>query len=223
MVRTVRAGAFATAALAFAATILWAAPVRAFDGGIVPALYFEHATAGQELSELALNGDALDGDELPATTGTEEAGHMAATAETPSPRGLVELVETYAGAESLSAEQHCLASAVYFEARGESLEGQLAVAEVVLNRAASGRYPATWCGVVVQRAQFSFVRRGTIPRADRDSEAWRRAVAISRIAEAREQRVLPQDVLWYHASYVRPSWGRRLDRNGQIGTHIFYR
>lgn len=141
----------------------------------------------------------------------------------PPPRGLVELVERHASGDTLTAEQNCLASAVYFEARGESLEGQLAVAEVVLNRARSGRYPSTWCGVVRQPAQFSFVRRGAIPAANRNSEAWRRAVAISSIAETRAQRLLPENVLWYHASYVSPSWGRRLDRNGQIGAHIFYR
>lgn len=146
-----------------------------------------------------------------------------ASAEAPRPRGLVELVERLAGGDTLTAEQNCLASAVYFEARGETLEGQLAVAEVVLNRARSGRYPASWCGVVRQPAQFSFVRRGRIPAAPRASEAWRRAVAIARVAESRAQRLLPENVLWYHAAYVRPSWGRRLDRNGRIGAHIFYR
>lgn len=146
-----------------------------------------------------------------------------ASAEAPRPRGLVELVERLAGGGTLTAEQDCLASAVYFEARGETLEGQLAVAEVVLNRARSGRYPASWCGVVRQPAQFSFVRRGRIPAAPRASEAWRRAVAIARVAESRAQRLLPENVLWYHAAYVSPSWGRRLDRNGQIGAHIFYR
>lgn len=145
-------------------------------------------------------------------------------AEAPRPRGLVELVDSHSAGDALTPEQNCLVSAVYFEARGESLEGQLAVAEVVLNRSRSGRYPATWCGVVRQHAQFSFVRRGRIPGANQASEAWRRAVAISRIAATRaHQRLLPETTLWYHANYVRPSWGRRLDRSGQIGAHIFYR
>jgi len=145
-------------------------------------------------------------------------------AETPRPRGLVELVESHEASGALTAEQDCLANAVYFEARGESLEGQLAVAEVVLNRARSGRYPSTWCGVVRQPAQFSFVRRGRIPAADRSSMAWRRAVAIARIAAARShERLLPENTLWYHANYVSPGWGRRLSRSGRIGAHIFYR
>ncbi|HST37416.1 MAG TPA: cell wall hydrolase, partial [Allosphingosinicella sp.] len=80
------------------------------------------------------------------------------------------------------------------------------------------------CGVVAQRAQFSFVRRGHIPTPNRASQPWRRAVAIARIAATQaHQRLLPESTLWYHASYVRPSWGRRLDRSGQIGAHIFYR
>ena len=125
--------------------------------------------------------------------------------------------------ETRGAEEDCLANAVYFEARGETLEGQLAVAEVVLNRARSGRYPTTWCGVVTQRAQFSFVRSGVIPRADRSTEAWRRAVAIARIAQQGSTRLLEPNVLWYHANYVSPSWGRRLARSSVIGAHIFYR
>ena len=105
---------------------------------------------------------------------------------TPAPRSrpLDAQVAEHAAAETSGAEEDCLANAVYFEARGESLEGQLAVAEVVMNRAASGRYPATLCGVVRQPSQFSFVRRGMIPRADRGSDAWRRAVAVARIAQA---------------------------------------
>ena len=119
--------------------------------------------------------------------------------------------------------RNCLANAVYFEARGEPLQGQLAVAEVVMNRAASGRYPASLCGVVVQPAQFSFVRRGRIPRADRASEAWRRAVGVARVAvERMAPRLLPPSCLWYHANYVSPSWGRRLAETTRIGLHIFY-
>ena len=134
----------------------------------------------------------------------------------------VALVASQAAYSVRDDEQECLANAVYFEARGEPLEGQLAVAEVVLNRSRSGRYPPTICGVVTQRAQFSFVRRGVMPRADRTSEAWRRAVGIANVAQARGMRLLSDNVLWYHATYVSPSWGRRLARNTQIGLHIFY-
>jgi spore germination cell wall hydrolase CwlJ-like protein len=141
----------------------------------------------------------------------------------PLPQGLGDLVEAFAADAAPDTEQDCLATAVYFEARGEPVEGQLAVAEVVLNRASSGRYPASLCAVVTQKAQFSFVRRGgKFPKANRKSDAWRKAVAIAHIAEAKLATELKPDVLWYHATYVTPSWGRRLTRQTQIGLHIFY-
>jgi len=209
MIRTVRAAAFAVAAFAFAAAAFTGGPVRAQAGeGAAPvASYLDHGSA----SVAAFSGALGVNDEAPPP---------AAAAE---PRSLDELVARHQAAETSGAEQDCLANAVYFEARSEPLQGQLAVAEVVINRAASGRYPSTLCGVVVQPAQFSFVRRGRIPRADRGSDAWRRAVAVARIAEARMMpRVLPQSCLWYHARYVSPGWGRRLERSARIGLHIFY-
>ena len=145
-------------------------------------------------------------------------------ADTMRGRPLDEQVAAYERVETDNQEQDCLASAVYFEARGESLEGQLAVAEVVMNRAASGRYPSTICGVVEQPWQFSFVNAtGRIPNANRDSVAWSRAVAIARIAQEGVTDQLSSDCLWYHADYVSPSWGRRLNRVTKIGLHIFYR
>jgi spore germination cell wall hydrolase CwlJ-like protein len=139
------------------------------------------------------------------------------------PGTLAEQVAEQAGTLTADAEQDCLASAVYFEARGEPIEGQLAVADVVLNRVASSRYPDTICEVVEQPWQFSFVNRtGSIPQADRSSEAWRKAVAIARIAQAGTARAVDSDVLWYHAEYVSPSWGTRLARQDKIGLHIFY-
>lgn len=136
---------------------------------------------------------------------------------------LYALVDRYATNEVMDEQMTCLATAVYFEARGESLEGQLAVAKVVMNRAASGKYPSTWCATVKQPWQFSFVRNGVFPRVDTASTAWRRAQAIARLATANVVPSLSDDVLWYHADYVAPSWGRRLERVEKIGTHIFYR
>lgn len=138
------------------------------------------------------------------------------------PVALSELVARFVPASALDEAFNCLATAVYFEARGESLEGQLAVAEVVLNRAASGVYPKEVCAVVTQKAQFSFVRRGQLPRPDEASEAWRRAVAVAHVARNRLADAVPDNVLWYHADYVAPSWGKRLNRVSRIGAHIFY-
>lgn len=136
---------------------------------------------------------------------------------------LDEQVAAAARVETDSEEQDCLASAVYFEARGEPLKGQLAVADVVLNRVRSAEYPDTICEVVEQPWQFSFVNAtGSIPEADRSSQAWRKAVAIARIALAGTARAVGRGVLWYHADYVAPSWGSRLARQDRIGLHIFY-
>jgi hypothetical protein len=200
-----RAAAVAVAVFACACSALLGGPVLAWEGGVaLPTVsYLDHASAQLGIGELGLNDDA-----------------SAAPAD---PRFLDALVENEAGQETGDAEQECLANAVYFEARGESLQGQLAVAEVVINRAASGRYPASLCGVVVQPAQFSFVHRGRIPLADKASEAWRRAVGVARVAaEGMAPRLLPQSCLWYHANYVSPSWGRRLAETTRIGLHIFY-
>lgn len=132
------------------------------------------------------------------------------------------MVDAYAGSAVADTEQECLAGAVYFEARSEPIEGQLAVADVVINRTRSGRSPTTICEVVTQKAQFSFIRNGRFPKADRNSEAWHKAVAISRIARDKLASQVPSNVLWYHATYVSPSWGRRLTKVNQIGLHIFY-
>jgi N-acetylmuramoyl-L-alanine amidase len=136
---------------------------------------------------------------------------------------LYALVDKYSVGEALDEQANCLATAVYFEARGESLEGQLAVARVVMNRAKSGKYPSDWCSVVKQPWQFSFVRNRQFPAINTSSNAWARAQGVARIAIADVVPSVSEDVLWYHATYVAPSWGRRLNLAQKIGTHIFYR
>ena len=136
---------------------------------------------------------------------------------------LYALVDKYSAGAPLDEQANCLATAVYFEARGESVEGQLAVARVVMNRAASGKYPPDWCSVVKQPWQFSFVRNGQFPAVDTQSAAWARAQGVARLAVANVVPSLDPDVLWYHATYVAPSWGRHLSYVEKIGLHIFYR
>ncbi|HET9811950.1 MAG TPA: cell wall hydrolase [Sphingomicrobium sp.] len=136
---------------------------------------------------------------------------------------LYALVDRFSTGAPLGEQANCLATAVYFESRGESLEGQLAVAEVVMNRAASGQYPSTWCDVVKQPWQFSFVRHGQFPAINYNSDAWSKAQGIARLAMANVMRSVPNDVLWYHADYVSPSWGSRLTYVERIGAHLFYR
>ena len=139
--------------------------------------------------------------------------------------GLHALAERFSAGVPLDEEANCMAVAVYHEARGETVEGQLAVARVIMNRAASGKYPSTWCGVVKQPWQFSFVnpRTGYMPGVDQASASWRKALGVTRLAMANAVPSLSNDVLWYHADYVAPSWGRRLTRVNKIGAHIFYR
>jgi N-acetylmuramoyl-L-alanine amidase len=121
----------------------------------------------------------------------------------------------------LDAEMQCLAGTVYFESKSESLQGQLAVARVVLARVASSRFPDTICGVVFQHRQFSFVRGGKMPPIRTGHRHWRNAVAIAKIAMHDGWESSVEGALFFHASYVSPGW--RLKRLATIDNHIFYR
>lgn len=156
---------------------------------------------------------------LPPEVGDADMAEIA----TPQADSLADLVKQTDTAYALSREMECLAGAVYFEARGEPLSGQLAVAQVVINRAESGRFPSSYCGVVFQRSQFSFVKGGQLPPTRRDSEAWKRAKAIARIAHEGHWQSEVGDALYFHANYVRPSWSHNKSRLAAINTHIFYR
>jgi len=142
-------------------------------------------------------------------------------AEKPARRTLAELVADHSGTRTSDAQQECLAGAVYFESKGEPLHGQLSVAEVILNRARSGRFPASACGVVKQRGQFSFIRGGRFPAIARGSLAWKRAVAIAHIAVQDLADGPAPKALFFHAKRVSPRW--RLTRVAAVGNHIFYR
>ena len=115
----------------------------------------------------------------------------------------------------------CLAGAIYFEARGESLDGQLAVGRVIVERENSNRFPDSYCGVVFQRSQFSFVRGSRMPAIRESSAAWRRAVAVARIADQGSWDSPAEGALFFHAARVSPGWG--LTRLARIDNHIFYR
>ena len=130
-------------------------------------------------------------------------------------------------------ERLCLAQAIYHEARGESREGQLAVANVIINRAMSKKYPSTICGVVFQNAdkgrykcQFTFACDG---RSDmgRERSAWNRSIKMAEDAFYEFQRgerpgVVPNSVLFYHTTAVAPKWSHTFNRVAAIGSHVFY-
>jgi hypothetical protein len=136
---------------------------------------------------------------------------------------LYALVDRFSAGAPLTDEANCIAVAVYHEARGESLEGQIAVAKVIMNRAASGKYPTSWCGVVKQPWQFSFVHHGQFPSVDQASDAWHKAIGVTRLAVANAVPSVPTGCMWYHADYVAPRWRNNLTRVEKIGAHIFYR
>lgn len=125
-------------------------------------------------------------------------------------------------------EIHCLAQAVYFEARNEPLEGQMAVAQVVLNRVRSPYYPKSICGVVFQGethhhgCQFSFACDG-LADDPVNPVAWKQAMTIGQTALAQQQDDITLDATHYHASYVDPAWAATLKPTVRLGHHIFYR
>jgi N-acetylmuramoyl-L-alanine amidase len=139
----------------------------------------------------------------------------------PSATSLAALVSHNLSTETGSREDECLAVAVFFESKSESLEGQLAVARTVINRAKSGRFPSSLCGVVTQPSQFSFVRSGRFPAIARSSRDWREAVAIARIARNDLWKSPVPHALFFHATHVSPKWN--LKRIASVGNHVFYR
>ncbi len=126
------------------------------------------------------------------------------------------------------AQWRCLTEAIYFEARGESLAGQVAVAEVILNRVDAPRYPDSICAVVGQGAerrnacQFSYKCDGA-PERITETAAFERAGKIAHLLLEGRPRVLTGAATHYHATYVRPKWSRKLVRTARIDSHIFYR
>lgn len=149
------------------------------------------------------------------------APRIEAESVAPGAASLAELVNALDAPQGLSRDLNCLASAIYFEARGEPLLGQLAVGSVVVNRAGSGRFPSSYCGVVYQPSQFSFVRGGRMPSINRDSKAWQQAKVLATIADEGLWASPARDALFFHATHVRPGW--KLKRIAQVNTHIFYR
>jgi spore germination cell wall hydrolase CwlJ-like protein len=170
----------------------------------------------------------------PAPSTGSERRSAAATASpgataTPAAPGERPNYAALISADSLDAEQRCLAEAVYYEARSEPEEGQAAVAQVVLNRVKSGLYPDKVCGVVYQNrhrhlaCQFTFACEGRVLRIN-EPEAWATASRVAR--EVMEGRTYLADVgnsTHYHANYIRPWWARRLTKMDSIGRHVFYK
>ena len=226
-----RAAAFAAAAVGAAFTPTFADPSLAWelDPSAQTATYIDHAAAG--IDEVAPQANAVEATRTLSHDvhfSTPVAQHAVAkvpeisapAADKEAVRPLSALVDSYANAD-LDTELECLAGAIYFESKGEPLDGQLAVAEVVINRSQSGRYPTTLCGVVKQPSQFSFVRGGRIPSINKDSAPWRKAVAIAHIAVNDLADSPVPKALSFHATRVSPRWNMK--RIARVGNHVFYR
>ncbi|MCA1654303.1 MAG: cell wall hydrolase [Sphingomicrobium sp.] len=131
------------------------------------------------------------------------------------------MVASLRSADASSHELECLATAIYFESKSEPLAGQLAVGEVLANRVKSGRFATSYCGVVMQRGQFSFIRGHRLPSVPRSGLQWKNAVAIATIVDARLMHSAAPSALFFHARRVSPAW--HATRVATIGNHVFYR
>jgi len=161
-------------------------------------------------------------EEVTAAQEAEAAPETEPLSEAVDPEAdLPSLVAQFRGTDPGSRELECLAAGIYFESKSEPLTGQLAVGEVIANRAASGRFADTYCGVLFQRGQFSFVRGKSWPRINKQGKQWKTAVAIARIVDRDLKDSAASKALFFHAKRVRPGW--RLKRVATIGNHIFYR
>lgn len=221
MSRFLNAAGVAAIGMTIAATLLIAEPGFASDLGAdaaAPNLVYP----GNDLLDAVTIQESPEEGELP--TPTESESEPAPSEEPSAPlvttESLAALVSQTPRPTDVDAELRCLAGAVYFESRGESLPGQLAVAHVVINRVKSGRFASSLCGVVHQRSQFSFVRGGKMPRI-REGRQWDNALAIARIAQEGSWKNRAAGALFFHARHVSPNWGKK--RIAQIDNHIFYR
>jgi spore germination cell wall hydrolase CwlJ-like protein len=147
-------------------------------------------------------------------------------------RASAPITTEYATGEAMRVAERqlwCLSTAIYFEARGESYRGQVAVAQVVLNRVKDHRYPDTICSVVFQNqhrrnaCQFSFACDG-IPDVVNDRKSWAQAEEIAKkVTQGQLYLTEVADATHYHATYVRPAWAPRMNKVTQIGLHVFYK
>ena len=190
-----------------------AEPLTPYSSSSLP-----QAVVPQALPAVAAPSDAV---ESPQADDTASVPENSAVSIRPS-GDLSSLVAQLRAAEPGNHELECLAVGIYFESKGEPLAGQLAVGEVIANRANSnGRFPSSYCGVLFQRSQFSFVHGHSLPSVPRSNHQWQTAVAIAQIVDQNLKASAAPKALFFHARRVSPGW--RLTRVASIGNHIFYR
>jgi spore germination cell wall hydrolase CwlJ-like protein len=187
-----------------------------------------HPNAAAALDAIAGIAPKAEGETLADVTLPESVPEQLAYARASAPATVTELQgEPMAGLSDK--ELWCLATGIYFEARGEVYRGQVAVAQVILNRVKDHRYPDTICGVVFQNqnrrnaCQFSFACDG-IPETVTERRPWDQAEEIAAKVTSGELYLTEVgDATHYHATYVRPAWAPRMTKVTQIGLHVFYK
>lgn len=161
--------------------------------------------------------------QAPTQTTATQSPQIAIEQPKPKKASFLDIVDTNEKVRYTKTDFFCMAKNIYHEAGHEPVKGRYAVAQVTLNRMEDKEYPDTVCGVVLQHKQFSWAnnhsRRWTTPAGP----AWEESKRIAREVLDQGKRVYGlDDALFYHATYVRPSWARTKDRVTRIGLHIFY-
>jgi spore germination cell wall hydrolase CwlJ-like protein len=157
--------------------------------------------------------------ELPNPVETISAAPAALPAPQAAPAVIAEAEQDEPETRISERELDCMTKVILYEAGAESRAGQIAVAQVVMNRAKSGRFPKTVCGVIYQPGQFSSIRSYRMPGGARE----RRAEAIARAVMTGEEEPVVGSALYFHATRVSPAYVRSRTRVATIGNHVFYR
>jgi N-acetylmuramoyl-L-alanine amidase len=204
---------------ALTATII--APARAGSSGepLIPAT---SATAPEVAVPQLLDPQGQPTLSQPDSADTQNDSDDSADQAVKPSGDLASMVAQLRSPDAGNRELECLATGIYFEAKSEPLAGQLAVGQVIANRTESGgRFPSSYCGVLFQRGQFSFIHGRSLPSVPRSKMQWQTAVAIAKIVDQGLKPSAVGDALFFHARYVSPGW--RMKRVASIGNHVFFR
>src|SRR5947207_7328079 len=177
-----------------------------FAGATLPKIPVPELLNTQGEPQLSDHDQAAPADERDNAPAVETSGASAAM-PMKAHGDLSTMVAQLKGSDAGSREIECLATGIYFESKGEPLAGQLAVGKAIANRAESGgRFPSSYCGVLFQRGQFSFVHGGRLPTVPRANKQWQTAVAIAKIVDQGLQQSSVGKALVFQARYVSPGW-----------------
>ena len=220
--------AFKTSSLFFGGSLGAPESIERWQPGEEPTIVMPGAVADPDMKVMASLPVDADGPVKAGETGESIAPKGEVNADNQRVKTPAERLGLFDD-KSRAKSEKCLAEAIYFEARGEAVRGQIAVAQVVLNRAFSGKYPDTVCGVVYQNkhrhfaCQFSFACDNN-PEVIREPDMWDRAQKIAK-ASLDGQLWLPEvgKSTHYHAYWVRPSWVNEMKKMYKTGVHTFYR